>query len=216
MNQHIMDRRPVTRMLELAFQLMSKLWVPLKFSRREGVHPLINLNLARGTLKSGSGLSKSLLLPKPLEQLSSVADYQFGRGAGPALTQGKIHIEYSRRTGRVRFLYDEKGELLATLRAKDGYLALTQEGGLRLLRAFKSPKLRVVVQSNVGEFIRQGRNVFAKHVVVADEEIRPEGEVLIVDEKDALLGVGKAVLTGREMTAFKTGAAIKTRHGIDE
>lgn len=74
----------------------------------------------------------------------------------------------------------------------------------------------MVVQSDVAEFIRQGRNVFAKHVVVADPEIRPEAEVLVVNERDALLGVGKAVLTGREMTAFKTGAAVKTRHGVDE
>ncbi len=161
-------------------------------------------------------MPKSLLLPIPLEQLTAVADYQFGRGAGVALTRGKIRIEHSRRTGRVRFVYDARGELLATLRAKDSYLALTQEGGLRLLRAFKSPRFRVVVQSDVAEFIRQGRNVFAKHVIAADEKIRPEGEVLIVDERDVFLGVGKAVLTGREMTAFKTGAAVKTRHGIDE
>ena len=84
------------------------------------------------------------------------------------------------------------------------------------MRAFKSPRLRVVVQSDVGEFIRQGRNVFAKHVRKADTEIRPESEVLIVNEEDELLGVGKAVLTGREMTAFKTGAAVKTRHGVGE
>jgi len=161
-------------------------------------------------------LSKSPLLPKPIEQLTAVADYQFGRGAGAALTRGKIRIEHSRRTGRVRFVYDEAGELLATLRAKDGYLALTQAGGLRLLRALKSPRLRVVVQSDIGEFVRKGRNVFAKHVVEADEQIRPEGEVLIVNESDVFLGVGKAVLTGREMTAFRTGAAVKTRHGIDE
>ncbi len=161
-------------------------------------------------------MSKSPLLPQPLEQLTAVADYQFGGGAGAALTRGKIRIEHSRRTGRVRFLYDGRGELLATLRAKDGYLALTQEGGLRLIRAFKSPKLRVVVRRDVGEFIRQGRNVFAKHVVAADRGIRPESEVLIVSERDVLLGVGKAVLTGREMTAFRTGAAVKTRHGADE
>lgn len=152
----------------------------------------------------------------PLEQLTAVADYQFGRKAGAALFKGKIRIERSRRTGRVRHAYDPRGRLLATLRAKDGYLALTPQGAFRLLKAFKPPRLRVVVQSDVAEFIRQGRNVFAKHVVVADPEIRPEAEVLVVNERDALLGVGKAVLTGREMTAFKTGAAVKTRHGVDE
>ncbi len=159
---------------------------------------------------------KSPLLPKPLERLVAVADYQFGRGAGRALTKGKVSIEHSRRTGRVRLLYDERRKLLVTVRAKDGYLALTQAGGLRLLRAFKPSRVRVVVRGDVAEFIRQGRNVFAKHVVAADKAIRPESEVLIVDEKDVLLGVGKAVLTGREMTAFRTGAAVKTRHGVDE
>ncbi len=158
---------------------------------------------------------KSPLLLKPIEQFRAVADYQFGRGAGAALAKGRIRFEHSRRTGRVRLAYDSRGKLLATLRAKDGYLALTPEGALRLLKAFKSPRLRVVVQNDVEEFIRMGRNVFAKHVLVADKEIRPESEVLIVDENDALLGVGKAVLTGREMTALKTGAAVKTRHGVD-
>ncbi len=83
------------------------------------------------------------------------------------------------------------------------------------MKAFKSPRFRVVVQNDVEEFIRMGRNVFAKHVLAADKGIRPESDVLIVDENDALLGVGKAVLTGREMTVFKTGAAVKTRHGVD-
>ncbi len=151
-----------------------------------------------------------------MEQLTAVADYQFGRGAGSALFKGEVRVEHSRRTGRIRHAYDAKGNLLATLRAKDGYLALTPHGAERLLRTFKPPRLRVVVRSDVGEFIRQGRNTFAKHVRSADKEIRPENEVLIVDEEDVLLGVGKAVLTGQEMTVFKIGAAVKTRRGVDE
>ncbi len=130
--------------------------------------------------------------------------------------RGRLRIEHSPRTGRVRRAYNSKGRLLATLRAKDGYLALAPGGAQRLLKAFKAPKLRVVVRNDVGEFIREGRNVFAKHVRVADAEIRPEGEVLVVDEEDDLVAVGKAVLTGREMTSFKTGAAVKTRRGVRE
>lgn len=159
---------------------------------------------------------RSPLLPTPVEQLQAVADYQFGLGAGEALFGAAIRVEHSPRTGRVRQAYDGKGVLLATLRAKDGYLALTPPGATKLLKSFKSPRLRVVVRSDVQEFIRQGRNVFAKHVLAADEEIRPQGEVLIVNEADELLGVGKAILSGREMTAFKTGAAVKTRRGVEE
>ncbi len=161
-------------------------------------------------------MPSSPLLASPLEQLVAVADYQFGHGAGEALFKGRIRIVNSSRTGRIRHVYDEKRNLIATLRTKDGYLALAPEGAERLLKVFESPRLRVIVQSDVGEFIRKGRNVFAKHVRAADEAIRPEAEVLVVDEVDRLLCVGKAILSGSEMNAFKTGAAVKTRRGADE
>jgi predicted RNA-binding protein (TIGR00451 family) len=94
--------------------------------------------------------------------------------------------------------------------------SLTVEGAKRLLKSSKSSRLWVKVQEDVEPFIAQGRSVFAKHVIDADEEIRPQEEVIITSEDNQVLAVGKAVLTGREMKAFKRGVAVKVRRGIKE
>jgi uncharacterized protein with predicted RNA binding PUA domain len=70
------------------------------------------------------------------------------------------------------------------------------------------------VSNDVASFVAEGKSVFAKHVVAADSEIRPEEEVTVLDEDGRLLAVGRAVLTGREMLAFKRGVAVKVRRGI--
>ncbi|MEM3703718.1 MAG: PUA domain-containing protein [Candidatus Bathyarchaeia archaeon] len=50
----------------------------------------------------------------------------------------------------------------------------------------------------------------------ANSEIRPKDEVIVVNEKGDFLAVGKAVLSGEEMTAFKSGVAVKVRRGCME
>ena len=69
----------------------------------------------------------------------------------------------------------------------------------------------------VGErFILNGRNVFARHVIIADCDIRPGEEVLITNSKNRILAVGKATLSGKEMLAFNRGVAVKVRTGSEE
>jgi len=150
-----------------------------------------------------------------LEKIRKVADYQLGKGAGEALFPDDVTAVFSRRTGRIRHVY-LKGKLLATLRPTDGMFSLAIEGGKRLLRRVNPPRLWVKVLKDAAPFIAEGRSVFAKHVIAADPEIRPQEEVLVTDEDDKLLAVGKAVLTGREMTAFKRGVAVKVRRGAEE
>ncbi len=67
---------------------------------------------------------------------------------------------------------------------------------------------------DVAEFIARGRNVFAKHVVDVDPKIRAGSEVVIVDEDDVLLGVGKARLNSLEMKTAKYGEAVRPRHTV--
>ncbi|HYB92981.1 MAG TPA: PUA domain-containing protein [archaeon] len=148
-----------------------------------------------------------------LQKIRSVANYQFGSGAGEALLPKKVTIKFSKKTGKIRFIY-LNNDLLATLRARDGMLALTLCGARRLLRKFPRPKFRVVVSNDVVDFIREGRNVFAKHVVEADAEIRPFEEVAVTDGNDKVIAVGRALLTGREMLVFKRGVAVKVRKGL--
>jgi len=150
--------------------------------------------------------------PSQLRKLVGVANYQFGLGVGSALFNRRIMIACSRRTGRIRHVYRE-GRLLATLRPKDGYLALTILGAKILLsRTERLPNV-VTVQDDVSEAIESGGDVFAKHIAHADANLRPAEEVIVTDEQGHLLGVGTAVLSGADMMHFKRGVAVKLRRG---
>ncbi|MBS7643572.1 pseudouridine synthase [Candidatus Bathyarchaeota archaeon] len=150
-----------------------------------------------------------------IQKVRALADYQFGRGAGFALFPENVDFVYSKTTGRIRHIYLDK-KMLATLRPTDGLLALTLDGARRLLTAFKKPRLRVVVQDDVIDLIAAGGSVFSKHVMEADPEIRPNEEVIVTNRMGEVLAVGRALLTGLEMLAFKRGVAVKVRRSIME
>ena len=105
---------------------------------------------------------------------------------------------------------------MATLRPTDGMFSLTIQGAKRLIRGANSPRLWVKVSNEAASFIAKGRSVFAKHVTAADSEIRPQEEVIVLNEDNKIVAVGKAVLTGKEMTVFKRGVAVRVRKGIEE
>lgn len=150
-----------------------------------------------------------------LQRIRAVANYQFGADIGDALFRKNVLITRSRRTGRIRHVYLDK-VLLATLKPKDGFFSLTVAGAAKLLGALASPRLRVVVREDVAEFVLRGGDVFARHVVQTDTSLRAGEEVLVVSPEDKLLAVGKALLTGKEMLAFKRGVAVKVRRGVED
>jgi predicted RNA-binding protein (TIGR00451 family) len=71
----------------------------------------------------------------------------------------------------------------------------------------------VTVRNDVSEFVADGGDVFAAHVVKVDDAIHSKDEVIVVDEDGRVLAVGRALLSGSEMLAFKIGVAVKVRHG---
>ncbi|MBI4415646.1 MAG: tRNA guanosine(15) transglycosylase TgtA [Euryarchaeota archaeon] len=146
-------------------------------------------------------------------RLHAVADFQFGRGAANALFSGKVETVRSKRTGKVRTVIRE-GEHVLSVRAEDGMYTLKAAGAKLLHAAFSPPTLRVVVETETAEFNRQGRNAMAKFVVDADPELRPFDEVLVVDQSDALVAVGRALLNREEMLAFRRGVAVQVREGL--
>ncbi|MEM3788961.1 MAG: PUA domain-containing protein, partial [Candidatus Bathyarchaeia archaeon] len=93
---------------------------------------------------------------------------------------------------------------------------LSIEGAKRILESGVPAKCIVTVKNDVSKFIAEGGDVFATHVLKADDGIRPKDEVIVVNERGEVLAVGKAVLSGEEMTAFKVGVAVKVRRGILE
>lgn len=151
-----------------------------------------------------------------LKKIKAIADYQFGIGSGKALFSGdNIRIEKSKKTGKIRHIFDDKIPLV-NMRASDSYLVLSKQGAKRLHEHRKYPENRVVVNEDSVPFARDGKSVFSKFVIDIDENIRANDEVLIVSADDELLGFGKALLSAHEIHDFNTGQAIKTRKGIKE
>ena len=144
-----------------------------------------------------------------LKRVRTIADYQFGKGAGDILFPDDVEFQMS-TTGKVRQILLDNNRL-ATVRAHDGMLTLGMKGAKKLHEFIKYPGHRVVVNSDSAPFVAKGKNAFAKHVVAVDPEIRAGEEVLVVDESDNLLATGKTVLCAIEMLAFKKGMAVEIR-----
>ena len=153
--------------------------------------------------------------PNDLRKVRSIADYQFGKGVGEKLFPSEVKIVHSKRTGRIRHVYLEE-ERLATLRPTNGLFSLTIAGAKRIMERVKPQRLWVRVMEEAEPFVVKGKSVFAKHVIDADEEIRPQEEVIIMNERDEVLAVGRAMLSGKEMKAFKKGVAVRVRRGVEE
>ncbi|MCJ2512652.1 MAG: tRNA-guanine(15) transglycosylase, partial [Candidatus Thermoplasmatota archaeon] len=152
-------------------------------------------------------------IDRDTERIRRVADYQFGIGAGDALTDGEVRTVKSKRTGKIRNVFLNDGHVLS-MRAHDGLFTLKLGGARILHRTLGPPKMRVIVNADASEFVREGRNVFAKFVVECDEGLRPGDEVLVVDQEDALLAVARALMNREEMLAFQRGIASRVREGL--
>jgi len=148
-----------------------------------------------------------------LKRARIIADYQFGRGGGAALFPDDTTYSLS-KTRRLRYLYTGK-ERIATVRASDNLLTLSMLGAKRLHALFESPRLRVVASDDAAPFVAKGGNVFAKHVLSVDPEIRAGEEVLGVDSGNRLLATGTAVLAPEEMPQIKRGLAVQARKAAE-
>lgn len=148
-----------------------------------------------------------------LQKVRTVADYQFGTGYGIKLFPDGTEVTKSRSTGRIRGIF-LGGKLLATLRAHDGFFTLSVEGARRLHAAADYPAHRVAVTPDSAEYNAKGFNVFFKFIKGLDETIMAGNEVLVVDENDELVAVGKSVLSGGEIPYFNSGVAVKVHRGI--
>lgn len=147
-----------------------------------------------------------------LGKIRTVADFQFGVGVGEKLFPKEVTIEFSRRTGRIRYI-NLGGERLVTMRPTDGQFSLSIKAAQFISENTSFAKCFVTIKSEVAEFIAKGGDVFAVHVVKTDDAIRAKDEVIVLDEEKHVLAVGRATLSSVEMKAFKTGVAVKVRHG---
>ncbi|MFH0815581.1 MAG: tRNA guanosine(15) transglycosylase TgtA [Methanobacteriota archaeon] len=150
-----------------------------------------------------------------IERVAAVADYQFGKGAGAALTDGKVRLVTSKNTGKIRNVYLDERHVLS-MRAEDGMFTLKLEGAHILFGATDAPRLRVAVHQDAAEFVVQGKSAFAGFILACDPGLRPGDECIVVTEKDEFLAAGQLVMAPDEMLDFKKGMAVKVREGLGQ
>ena len=157
-------------------------------------------------------IQKTQTTPFEISRLKMVCDYQFFSGAGNIIMDGDVSVHRSKRTGKIRNVVVD-GEHVLSLRAEDGMFTLRLTGAKRLCHHGKGK--HVVVDSETGEYNKQGKNVMSKFVLNVSSDMNPSDEVYVVDEDNNLLAVGRALLNAAEIEDFQRGIAIKVREGAD-
>ncbi len=145
---------------------------------------------------------------------SAVLDMQFGKGAGDILKDRPIRILKSERTGKIRTVFVNEKHALS-MRASDGRFTLKREGARLLKEVLEARAMRVRTEDEPADFAAKGNNVFAKFVLDCDPEIRPGDDVMVVNTKDELCAVGRALMNREEMLAFKRGIAVRVKDSPD-
>ncbi|MFW9845991.1 MAG: tRNA guanosine(15) transglycosylase TgtA [Candidatus Thorarchaeota archaeon] len=146
-----------------------------------------------------------------MRKLRAILAYQWNIELSKLRELKEWNLEISKYTGKIRYVKKED-VILFTLVPTTGLLTPTYEGGQALLDLGLEKRYHVVIDSNVGKFVAKGKSALAKFVIGADRTLRPGEEVVVTDEDDILLGVGKALLSGSEMLSFSRGVAVSIRH----
>ena len=136
---------------------------------------------------------------KVLNELRSIAVYQFGPKAKDFIpdnvkTKGRYHKKIT-----------VDGVQIALLNKDYGLYRLNLAGG----EILKDLGINIV---NI-DFDLTTNTVFAPGIEKADHNIIPNDEVVVVRNGD-VVGVGKAILTGREMELCSNGIGVKLKHRV--
>ncbi|MHA2044803.1 MAG: tRNA guanosine(15) transglycosylase TgtA [Candidatus Thorarchaeota archaeon] len=144
-------------------------------------------------------------------KLRAVLTHQWGPEVAKLADDKDLKIDISRSTGKIRHV-KLANEIILTLVPTTGLFTATYEGGLQLLKNDLDPRYIVRLDDEVSQFVIDGKSALAKFIVHANPNLRAGEEVAVVDSSNTLLGVGKALLTGREMITFQRGVAVNVRH----
>jgi predicted RNA-binding protein (TIGR00451 family) len=150
-----------------------------------------------------------------LRKAKGISDYQFGSLITDILFNNiqKITIEFSKNTGKIKHIRFED-KIILNYRPNNGFFTLTLFSAKKIIESLEKPKLRAIVLTEISEFIKKGRNVFCKHIIDIDESLRPLDEVIVVNQEDELLAIGRLMIPVPYVKSFKSGIAINVRKGI--
>ncbi|MFX0107560.1 MAG: tRNA guanosine(15) transglycosylase TgtA [Candidatus Hodarchaeota archaeon] len=153
---------------------------------------------------------KEDVLPWTKRKLHALLAYQWNLNVNPTHFD-ELEIIISRSTGKIRHV-KRNNSVLYTVVPTTGLLTPTFEGGALLREWGITDDYIVVIDSEVREFVAKGKSALAKFVKQASSNLLAGEEVLVVDEDQDLLGVGRANLNGRDMLSFVRGVAVSIRH----
>ncbi len=108
-----------------------------------------------------------------------------------------------------------RNEMFAFIRASDFRLIPHIPLAILLHKVIPFPKHRIVVINEIVPDIMGSHTIFSKHVIQGDENIKPFDEVLIVDEEDNLIGVGRAIISYEAMITSLRGPAVQVREKVE-
>lgn len=135
---------------------------------------------------------------KTLHMLRSIARYQFNSEKADALIPDDVKI-----LGRFDRRIIKDGKQIATLHFNNGFYSLNLEGG-EILKKINKKHVKI-------NFDLKTNTLFSPGVTEANRDIIPNDEVVVIKDNE-VVGVGKAVLSGEEMTQATKGIAVKIRH----
>ncbi len=141
---------------------------------------------------------------KLLEFLRTVADFQFGRDIGKVLIPEKSKLQGHKELGiRIQI----SGKHLMTFRSTTGLLTLSIEAAKRIFGLTNN-----VVRFD-GEIIN-GTTIFANAIKEADQEIRINDEVIVVNGDNEIIATGVAYLPGKLLMDMPRGLGVKIRQKV--
>lgn len=144
-------------------------------------------------------------------KLHALLTYQWGENVGKLANLDSLQVVLSKSTGKIRHCKKSE-DILFTVVPNTGLLTPTYQGGLELLNAGIDDTYRVIMDSDVSEFVASGKSALAKFVKLASPQLKAGEEVLVLDESQNLLGTGRALISGLEMISFNRGVAVAIRH----
>ena len=121
-------------------------------------------------------------------------------------------FDYSRRTGRIKS-FSFGNQLAGTLRT-DGGVALTISGAQILMKNPLFKENCVVPIHDAIPFVSEGRSLYCKHVKWCGSNVKAGSDVVVIDDNDGILAVGRAKISSNMMKELSAGVAVRIRQGI--
>ncbi|MGA1793308.1 MAG: phosphoadenosine phosphosulfate reductase family protein [Thermoplasmatota archaeon] len=157
---------------------------------------------------------------RDLEEIMSAADSQWGPGAGECLIVPDEPVLLNPcpspdRLDEIIIRGQVIGSIAFNLERMRTSLILRESGGRALsMNGFRPEKGSVVIDDSVIAFLLDGKNLLCPGIVDADRNIKEGDEVLVLDERGAIIACGNARKNGKDLVNTH-GMGVKVRWAME-